>query len=188
MRLFIGIELDEKIRESAAAIAGSIAQRLERRIEARWVPAANLHITLWFIGEVLDERATAILRAIDRPFETDSFDLHVAGAGAFPPSGSPRVLWLGVRSGADSLRRLHGEIAGRLQALGIAPERRPYSSHLTIARVKNVRGGDYRRLRTLLAETPADAGRCRVDAVTLFRSRLSPKGATYEPLLRVPLQ
>ena len=188
MRIFIGVELDDAVRESAAAVAASLRAQLGARVQARWIPADNLHITLWFIGEVPEDQAERILRALGVPFPDDSFDVHVAGAGSFPSSGAPRVFWLGVTSGAERLARLHAEIARRLQPLGIEPERRPYSSHLTIARVKDVRGGDYRSLRTLLAEIPADAGRCRVDTVTVFCSRLSPKGAAYEPLLRVPLQ
>jgi 2'-5' RNA ligase len=188
MRLFIGIELDAAVRDSAAAIANSLEHRLARRVDARWVVAANLHITLWFIGEAPDDRASEIRRAVDHPFAIDPFNLHVAGLGAFPPSGAPRAFWLGVLSGGESLTRVHAELASRLRPLGIEPERRPYSAHLTIARVKEVRGHDYRGLRAMLHETPADAGTCRIAAVTVFRSRLSPKGATYEAVLRVPLQ
>ena len=57
MRLFIGIELDDRVRESSAAIADSIKRQLGRRLDARWVPADNLHVTLWFIGNVAEERA-----------------------------------------------------------------------------------------------------------------------------------
>ena len=189
MRLFIGIELDEQIRGAAAAIAESLRNRLGPRIDARWIPAANLHITLWFIGEVADDRADVLLSAIGQPFAEAAFDIHIAGLGAFPPSGAPRVIWIGVPSGVERLVRLHGELAARLRAHGIEPERRGYSAHLTIARVKEVPGGDRDgQLRAALRGSPAVAGQCRVAAVTVFQSRLSPKGATYEPLLRVPLQ
>ena len=189
MRLFIGIELDEQVRDAAAAIAESLRNRLGPRIDARWIPAANLHITLWFIGEVADDRAEALLRAIDQPFAEAAFDIHIAGLGAFPASGAPRVIWIGVPSGGERLVRLHAELAARLRAFGIEPERRGYSAHLTIARVKEVPGGDRDgQWRAAFRASPAVAGQCRVAAVTVFQSRLSPKGATYEPLLRVPLQ
>jgi RNA 2',3'-cyclic 3'-phosphodiesterase len=188
LRLFIGIELDDKVRDSAAAIAYSLERRLGRRIDARWVPSENLHITLSFIGNVPYERADAILRAVDRPFATGCFDLHIAGLGAFPAAGAPRVFWLGVRSGAESLAHLYAQLSARLQAMGFEPEHRPYSAHLTIARVREMRGRDYAGLRALLGGMSADAGTCRIQAVTVFRSLLSPKGATYEAVLRVPLQ
>jgi len=77
---------------------------------------------------------------------------------------------------------LYNELAARLGPLGLQPERRPYSAHLTIARIK---AWPHRTKR--LEGVVADAGRCRISAVTVFRSRLSPKGASYDPLLRVPL-
>ena len=76
----------------------------------------------------------------------------------------------------------------RLEPLGIAPEQRPYSAHLTIARVREMRDRDYAGLRASLCAMPADAGTCRIQALTVFRSHLSPKGATYQAVLRVPLQ
>lgn len=188
MRIFIGIELDDAVRASAAAIAASLRERLGARLDARWIPADNLHITLWFVGEVAEDRAEEILRAVGQPFTEESFDVHISGAGAFPSSGAPRVFWVGVTSGAEGLARLHAEIAVRLRPLGLEPERRRYSAHLTVARVKELRGRDDRQLRAALRAIAADAGTFRVRAVTVFRSRPSPKGATYEALVRVPLQ
>jgi 2'-5' RNA ligase len=189
LRLFIGVELDDAVRDSAAAIANSLNRQLGRRVDARWISASNLHITLWFIGNVADDRTHEILRGLDRPFTVPAFDAHIAGLGAFPPSGAPRVFWLGVQSGAEQLAALHAQLSARLLPLGIEPERRAYSAHLTIARVKDVRGGkSYAGLRASLRAVAADAGTCRIAAVTVFRSHLSPKGATYEALLRVPLQ
>ena len=185
MRLFIGVELDEKVKARSAAIGAELRERLGRRLTARWIAPENLHITLWFIGEIRDDdRAAAILAAIDAPFPIPSFDLELRGAGAFPSRGAPRVLWIGVAHGHDSLLALYNELAVRLRPLGIEPERRAYSAHLTIARVQQCGSRD---VRHLFGEVDADAGSCRVHSVTLFRSRLSPKGAVYEPLLRVPL-
>ena len=199
MRIFIGVELDDAVRDSAAAIANSLRRQLGRRVDARWIPASNLHITLWFIGNVADDRTGEILRGMDRPFTIPVFDAHIAGLGAFPPSGAPRVFWLGVQSGAEQLASLHvtlldkmgvpAGLSARLLPLGFEPERRAYSAHLTIARVKAVRGGTADAdLRASLRVVAADAGTCRITAVTVFRSHLSPKGARYEALLRVPLQ
>lgn len=188
LRIFIGVELDDAVRDSAAAIANSLRRHLGPRVDARWIPASNLHITLWFIGNVADDRADEILRGLDRPFTAPVFDAHIAGLGAFPPSGAPRVFWLGVQSGAEQLSGLHAELSARLLPLGIEPERRAYSAHLTIARVRIRRGKADGNLRASLRGVAADAGTCRVAALTVFRSHLSPKGATYEALLRVPLQ
>jgi 2'-5' RNA ligase len=189
VRLFIGIEIDDAVRARAAAIAASAGLLLDAALTIRWVPPENFHLTVWFLGEVVEPRAAAILQALDRPFETPAFDLHIARLGAFPPSGVPRVLWLGVEEGQEPLARIHSEIAARLQPLGIAPERESFSAHLTLGRVKAARRSIRPRdLRDRWRGLPADAGVCRIGGVTLFRSVPSSKGSAYEALLRVPLK
>src|SRR4051812_38622707 len=189
LRLFVGVELDEAVRDAAAAISDSLRRDLGQRVEARWIPAANLHITLWFLGEVGASCVRSTISAVDSAFHERAFDLEISGLGAFPPSGPPRVFWLGVSAGADSLARLHAELTPRLQPLGFQPERRAYSAHLTIARVKEIsRAVSSRDIRATLQSRPAQAGTCRVEAVTLFRSHVSSKGATYEAVQRVRLK
>jgi 2'-5' RNA ligase len=189
MRLFVGVELDERVREAATVIAESLRRELGARIDARWIASSNLHITLSFLGEVDEFRAERVIGALGPEFGERPFEMELEGLGAFPPSGAPRVFWLGVTDGAASLSRLNHELTARLEPIGFQPEQRTFSAHLTIARVRGVLGGaSYRDIRQLLRTIPAHAGRCRIQAVTLFRSHLSPKGATYEALLRVPLK
>ena len=190
MRLFVGIELDEAVRAAAATAALELRARLDTRapgFTARWIDRANLHITLWFIGEFADERLVQISDALRRPFDVAPFSLALTGCSAFPPSGAPRVLWIGTTKGTEAMRELYGRIEDRLVPLGFAAERRPYTPHLTIARVKDPGRASGRVIRDAITAVPASCGESAVNAVTLFRSRLSPRGAAYEPLLRVPL-
>jgi 2'-5' RNA ligase len=183
MRLFIALELSDDVKASVSAIAGALRERLGRRVSARWISPENLHITLWFIGEVTAERAATIMQAVNVPFLTPSFELEIRGVGAFPPQGAPRVFWIGVGEGQESTIALYKEITARVRP-GLESERRSYSPHLTLARVKASHARD---VRNVLRDLAADAGHCRITAVTVFRSRLSSKGAAYEPLVRVPL-
>jgi 2'-5' RNA ligase len=207
MRLFIGVELDERVKSAAADAADTLRTTLKRArvdLDARWVEPENLHVTVWFIGEAGEARAAEIRRTLEPRFATPAFDLHVNGLGAFPPSGPPRVFWLGIAEGAESMGHVYNELRVRLVALGLQPERRPYSPHITVARVRGVRsrfssssknrdltpkagGGGQRGVREALEGVSGDCGVCRVSAVTLFHSHLSPHGARYEPLLRIPL-
>jgi len=189
VRLFIGVELSEAVRTAAA---GAIS-RLEAQVagvaadfRARWIPPANLHITVWFLGEVADEPASVLMEALRPPLRTEAFELELRGCGAFPRSGPPRVLWIGTGEGTSRMVQAYGELTRRLTPLGHAPEERPYSPHLTIARVKDP-GRGARVIRQVLAAETADCGSMTVSALTLFRSRLSPHGAAYESLQRVPL-
>jgi RNA 2',3'-cyclic 3'-phosphodiesterase len=191
LRLFLGVEIDESARAAAAAVAERLRQRLQRaapQLHARWVSPEHLHITVWFLGEVNEERARAIEDVLRLPFATPAFDLEIGGAGRFPSSGQPRIFWLGIRQGGAELEQLYREVGQRLVPLGFEPERRSFSAHLTLARVKDVEGAPSRALADVVATVPAGCGATRVSALTLFRSRLSPRGAAYEALLRVPLR
>jgi len=190
MRLFVAVDLDEPRRLAAAQAAASIARRLDAAGVGRslkWVDPRNLHLTLRFIGEVDDERGSVIRDALGRPLSTPAFDLTLGGAGVFPPSGNPRVLWLGVVQGASELAGLHDEIEGRLRAMGESPDTRPFSSHLTLARFKDLDRARSESVRAAIREARLDPGPCRVEAVTLYQSRLAPAGPTYTALLRSPL-
>jgi len=96
------------------------------------------------------------------------------------------VLWIGTGEGTAAMVEAHAALARRLAPLGYLPETRAYSPHVTLARVKEPSRAA-RAVRQALADDPAICGTTGVDALTLFRSRLSPQGASYEPLLRVPL-
>jgi 2'-5' RNA ligase len=150
------------------------------------VEPANLHITLWFIGDLADARLAQFRAAASEPFRTRAFELQFGLPGLFPPAGAPRVLWIGIDSGVEHLRSLHDELQPRMVALGFEPEHRAYAPHLTIARIKDIRRSDAALLRNAL-DLPVERFAADVGAVTLFRSHTSPTGAQYEPLLRVPL-
>ena len=190
MRLFVAAEPSATVRHAAAGIASTVRDALERDVERvfRWIPAENLHLTVWFLGEVQGAACAAVLDALKPRLDERGFRLHLSGLGTFPTSGSPRVLWMGVREGMEALSRLHDAVGARLAPLGFGPDSRPYSAHLTLARIKApIQAQARRALREALGRLAADAGRSVVEDLTIFRSRTSPKGAIYEPLLRVPL-
>jgi 2'-5' RNA ligase len=145
----------------------------------------RLHITVRFIGEADESRALAIRSALGSTIDASAFDLAVEGVGAFPPKGPPRVLWAGLTDGRTAILDVERAVAGRVDAI-VAAEERPYSPHLTLARVKEPAGLS----RTTLLEGRANRhfGRVHVDAITLFESRLSPKGPAYVPLQRTALR
>jgi 2'-5' RNA ligase len=190
MRLFIGIELPDDLKQEAARVAERARATLENaapRAVLRWVPVENLHITIWFIGDANENRATEIRDVMSPPFSVPPFELRLGGGGTFPHSGDPRAVWLGLIEGRERLVSVYDEVAVRLATLGYAPEKRPYSPHLTIARVKDVHRRDAAAIRRAASAAPADIAACHVRSATLFRSRTSPRGSEYEALLRVPL-
>ena len=117
-----------------------------------------------------------------------SFELSLAGAGAFPPSGPLRVVWIGVSDGESSLRRLQADIVARLSSLGWPSTIGPIPRISRVARLKGARGPRRTRRARGSAGVGIQLGPQQVKAVTLFRSRVSSAGSTYDVLMRVPLQ
>ncbi len=190
MRLFVAVELPDEVRAAARRAAEDLRERLRRsrvRLDARWVDPANLHLTVRFIGHVPDDRASLLIEAVRAPVPAASFDVHLAGCGAFPPRGAPRVFWIGVRRGLDPLRGVHEAFNRRVAPFGYPPEDRPFSAHLTLARVKDLARADGARTREIVEHLDVDLGAFSVTAATLFQSRLSPHGSTYEAVAHVPL-
>ena len=188
MRLFIGIEIAPAV---AAATLELIVQlqaasaRLAPRSRITWVTPDRLHVTVRFIGHVDDSRVDEIHDVLALPFSVDPFDLTIAGVGTFPPNGSPRVVWAGLGRGRDQLVALEATVSARLADAGVPREERPYKPHLTLARVRDAAGLRPAPLVGNLREVAL--GTTSVDAITLFESRLSPKGPAYVALARTPL-
>ena len=188
MRLFVAVEIDPLLVATLAEFGATLrrrAQTLTASARISWVSPEQLHVTARFIGEVDDKKAAVIAGALLEELAIDPFEVVVEGAGAFPERGSPRVLWAGIAQGVAELAALEAEVSRRLIHCGVPREDRPYRPHVTLARVREPAG-----LRTpALFETLADRrfGTTRVEAITLFQSRTSPKGAVYTALHRTRL-
>jgi RNA 2',3'-cyclic 3'-phosphodiesterase len=180
MRVFVAVEIDEAVRGRAAGVSSNLSALLahsRNRRSVAWVAPANLHVTLQFLGDIDASRAKEVADRLAPPLSTPSFDVAIAGLGTFPASGPPRVVWLGVTEGAAQVSAVYREVALRLDGLGFPRDARPFHPHLTLGRVRTVCDPGLRD--AMAAAVAAEAGRCRVDHVTLFESRLSPSGAVY---------
>lgn len=188
MRLFVGIELDDAVVSAASAIVDELKRRastLAPRARIGWVTPERMHLTVRFIGHVDDLQVPTIRDALAPAIPVEPFELHVDGIGTFPPTGSPRVIWAGLTLGTPFVLDVERHVTARLQVVGIAPEERAYSPHLTLGRVREPAGLHAARL---LDGLPSPVlGSTRVSACTLFESRLSPKGPTYVALQRTVL-
>src|SRR5690606_28583172 len=117
MRLFIGIGLPAAAKRAIAAQAAEcrrLVERTARRAAIRWVPEENLHITLWFLGEVAEGALPDLVKRLAAPYPVPAFHVGLQGLGTYPASGGLRVIWAGVGEGRERLIVLHGELARRL--------------------------------------------------------------------------
>lgn len=176
MRLFVAIELPDRQKQALRQLRTEIPA-------ARWLPPGQLHLTLAFLGEVAAERTGLLAEALAAIREAP-FELAVGGSGCFPQRSRPRVLWAGVTAAAGLLR-LAARVQAAVRACGLELEERPFSPHITLARLKvpcpREVGLFLDRHRQL------DLGSFPVTGFTLFQSRLSPEGALHLPLRVFPL-
>ena len=126
IRLFVGLELPAEVRERLRLLLSGIPY-------ARWTPAENLHLTLRFIGEVDEVQAEAAHDAL-LGVDAAGFELTIRGCGAFDGGHRAQTLWAGVDR-CDGLAHLHDKVEAAVVRAGLAPERRIFSPHITLARV-----------------------------------------------------
>lgn len=170
-RLFVALALPDALR---AAIASYLARCAALAPDQRWARAANLHLTLYFLGWVEEEAAARLMGELATVRAT-AFRLGLSGLGRFGTANRPRVLWIGVTAGREPLARLAADVAAACRRSGVVGDERPYNPHLTLCRV---RPGT--RLPELPEPDPLPAWEAR--SFTLFQSRPGPGGAVYEPL------
>lgn len=184
IRCFLALEIAGDVRRSLEEIIG----RLDLpHFHVRWVSPKNLHLTLRFLGEIPEQAVPGISRAAgEAAAQTRPFAICLKGLGAFPASGNPRVVWVGMEDDRAVLR-LERLLTGALEAAGVPPPDRPFRPHLTLGRVKSGRGAA--ELKKHLERNRAlEAGRMTVERMGLIRSRLRPSGPLYTVLEWYPFQ
>ncbi len=188
IRAFIAVNLPvvvvRRIGDEVAAIKGPIARA---GVKVRWVPPANIHLTLKFLGVTREEVVEGIAAALRRGVAARApFELVARGLGAFPSPTSPRVLWAGIDE-QPALAALQQDVERWMQDLGFPAEERAFHPHLTLGRVSTGGGGHGAGAEALAAREHLAFGGGRGGEVVLYESRLLGSGAEYSPLARVPL-
>ncbi len=184
MRLFVAIELPERVRSAVDDLVGRWRSSLPK---ARWVAASNLHLTLAFLGEVDEARLPGLATGLTGAVAGRAgFQLHLRGSGCFPPNGRARVAWLGFAESPEVVD-LHAAVGRALRAaVGHEPERRPFHPHLTVARCSPPWPAAANRRWSRAAESSVGEA-FEVSSVALVRSRLGAGGAAYSILHRFAL-
>jgi 2'-5' RNA ligase len=180
MRLFAGLDLPPDVVRNLE----QLLEKLRPAAPIQWSPPANLHITTKFIGEWPEERLPGLQAALGALPPRPAIPLHIRGVGFFPNPHSPRVFWCGID--APDLEALAAETDRATSALGIESEKRSFSPHLTLARIKERL--DLQALREEIAALPSlEFGRFTADRFFLYRSKPGPKGSVYTKLAEFPL-
>lgn len=168
MRTFIAIELTGQVRQKIAELIGELKTTGD---SVKWVETENLHITLKFLGETLEEQLEKIIKTIEQTAAGHgSFTLKLTGLGTF----FPRVVWVGVSEGGEALINL---------AAGLGEKK--FSPHVTIGRIKD-KGVDKLKDK-IVGCRDREFGEMIVDHVALIKSTPTQKGPIYEKIKEVKL-
>ncbi|BCS98304.1 RNA 2',3'-cyclic phosphodiesterase [Desulfoluna limicola] len=173
-RLFLGMPLSDEVRDSLMRDMARLAKLVPER-SVGWVPEANLHLTLKFLGEVDEERVGRLSIGLSEKcsaWGVMASALH-EGVVLFPGARRPRVVAAGVEGG-DRLLHLAARLELWAEKEGFPREKRAFRPHITIGRVRKG-GGPFPELSGGRITPLAFA----LDRVTLYESRLTPKGAQY---------
>jgi len=181
VRSFISIDLeDQQILSRIASILSSL-QALGGDLKP--VERENIHLTLKFLGNVSAPRMTEVKSSLKRlPFP--AFPAEIKGAGAFPNLNHMNVIWVGVNEGWTQVEQIYEQVEKLMSGLGFRRENRPFSPHITIARVRSGRMRD--EIANFLQHISDESfGTITVDKVRLKQSILSSSGPKYSTLLEV---
>lgn len=181
VRAFLSIDIDD---QSLLSRIEQIQHRLDQKAaKMKLVEINNIHFTLRFFGDTKLDRINEIKDQLDR-ITVEPFEIGIEGVGAFPNRRRPRVVWIGVRRSGEQVRSLKLEIDSLLEDLGYQSEKRKYTPHATIARVRHVK--DSKKIVDNLEELVDESiGPMTISGFTMKKSTLTPSGPIYDTLWRI---
>lgn len=173
MRAFVAVEIqDENILDAIAKIQS------EFHIRATPVNKKNMHFTLLFLGEITEDAAENVKKALDT-ISFKKIDVNFTHVGAFPNPRSARVIWIGVdETSAKQLVDLALQVEKKLAPLGFRSDK-PFKPHLTIFRIKNKVDG----IPDIIEKfKKIDLGKYGITELKFKQSILTPSGPIYSDL------
>lgn len=188
IRSFIAIELPDEVKLALAQLETQL--KAGKQSGVKWVAPASMHLTLKFLGDIARDKIGEITRAMGEAVRgIPPFQLEVKDLGVFPNLKRVQVVWVGLSGEIDKLGQLQRGIESNLACLGFAPETRPFTPHLTLARLqRQVSLEERQRLGQLITGTSFAAGSIKVAALNLMRSELTRAGAIYSRISLVKLK
>jgi len=186
VRTFIAVELDSAIRDRIVRLQEMVSLTAPA---VKWVELENLHITLFFLGEVEDTAIPAVCREVsDLADGFSPFELSIERVGCFPNKHRPHIIWLGIGQGSHELCDIHEGLEPRLLQLGCyRREERKYKPHVTLGRIRS--GRDSEQIgKELTRFQDWQGGRTLVSELLVMGSELTPQGPSYSVMARGKLR
>ncbi len=183
IRTFVCIPVPLSVKE---AVGSFIKELKSCGGDIKWVSPDNLHLTLKFLGDVEESIISEIASCTAEAAASFSpFTVEIGGAGAFPGMKRPRVLWIGITRSSDKLKNLAAAIDQSLAGIGFEKDKRPFSGHVTIGRVRSLKRIEH--VAELMIKSGFEPQLFNADAVHVMRSVLTPRGPIYSVLNTINL-
>lgn len=179
IRCFVAIPIPLEIKQQIEKVLNLLKTQ---GADAKWVSSANFHFTMKFLGEITATQVDSVIETMESGLSgVEAFPISLKGTGAFPNLERPRVIWCGVSGGEEPLCSLAARIDDLLEPVGFPKEKRPFSAHLTLGRLRSEKGT--KSLIGKIKETQdLELGEFLADRVLVMKSDLKPSGPIYTPL------
>jgi 2'-5' RNA ligase len=189
IRSFIAIELPADVRSALAELQAGL--RTNNPPQVKWVDPDSIHLTLKFLGNIPAAKINDIgdaLVQVARDFSPLS--LEVQGLGVFPDFRRVRVVWVSLGGDISQLKQLQQRIDSSLMPLGFARESRPFTPHLTLARVRErATPAEQQQLGQIISDARfKTTHRFTAESISLMQSQLTTGGAIYRQITAVGLK
>lgn len=185
IRTFVAVQLPQEIHRRLAKIVGVLSGS---GADVKWVAEDNFHVTMKFLGPVEQDHIPEVLRAIGSSLSgLAPFDLQLTDLGAFPRITHPSVIWAGISTGSKDLKTIAARLEAAMEPLGFKRESREFSAHVTLGRVRSMRGSEQLRasMERLRNE---EIGHFTVQRIAVMKSDLKPSGPVYTPIAEFELE
>jgi RNA 2',3'-cyclic 3'-phosphodiesterase len=183
IRAFIAVEIDPQTVRRISAVVGDLKPRIPG---IRWIPPANFHFTLKFLGDIEESKIAPIVQALEAAlYPFPRFTINAKDLGVFPDLKRPRVLWIGLEG--KELLELASKVEEALGPLGFGRENKAFKPHLTVGRWRQFDRSSRKFVEELEKWKGHEFGESTVAEVIFFQSELKREGATYHPLKVVAL-
>jgi len=183
IRAFIALELPSEIKTALSDLVSRLRTGHERSV--KWVNPEGIHLTLKFLGNIPASKVAAIADVLHMTTAgRKPFTLELGKLGAFPNLKSPRVAWVGLEGNVADVVQLQKRLDQALIPLGFPTEKRAFSPHLTLGRVRDgATSRDRTQLSASLTSIKAiSAPPFKMERLALMKSTLTPNGAIYDCL------
>jgi len=189
IRLFVAVDIPDAIKAVVESHYREIQRQFkERKIRSiKWVDPRLWHITLKFLGELPEQKLPMCQKIVEQCGQLhNTLKLRFRHIGCFPGLQRPKVVWAGIEDNAKYLESMHFFLDKSFESIGIPREQKKFHAHLTFCRIKNS-SPCLKETLVDIFKTDLETPWFEVGYISLYKSKLTPHGPIYTPIIRTKL-